>query len=395
MHLPLSMSPPNLTIPTTAITFVPAIPLVFHPRVSLCIPRRPSVTHIAHVPRASLASAQPERIRPSNLSSSGSTRSRIVLICGFETFNLGTYHAAAQQADSAGIDVTVATDQQLESKDSVLSQALQLADVVFCSLVFDFDQVEWLQSQLPSTATVFVFESALELMSCTVVGSFRLATPDTGGGGGMPPAIRTVLRKLGLVGREEDKLAGYLALLKSAPRLLRLLPGERVRDLRHWLTVYSYWNAGGVDNVAAMLEYITRDVLQSGAVGQIPPVKQIPNVGLLHPVADGFFEHPAEYMRWYQRTFPERSTWPRVAVLLYRKHVVSELRYIPKLIAAFEEACLIPIPVFITGVEAHIIVRDYLTSKTKETRRANGERMYGSYRRGKTAMVDAVVSTIG
>ena len=70
----------------------------------------------------------------------------------------------------------------------------------------------------------------------------------------MPNGVRVVLRKLGLVGREEDKLAGYLALLKNAPRLLKLVPGRAARDLANWLTVYSYWNAGGVSNVANMLE---------------------------------------------------------------------------------------------------------------------------------------------
>lgn len=364
-------------------------------------PSRQSLPH-AVPPRARLhgnesstlaSHATPPPSRPTVLA-------RIVLICGFETFNLSTYNAAAQAVAEKGLSVTVLTDTHLEAKDDTVLPALANADVVFCSLVFDYDQVEWLRAQLPPSALVFAFESALELMSETRVGTFSMASAaDPNQQKGMPPFIKTVLRKLGLIGREEDKLAGYLALLKNAPKLLKLVPGTGARDLRHWLTVYSYWNAGGTDNVIAMLEYIAGQVLAvGGEVGRIPvkEVVQIPNVGLVHPARPGyFFAHPKEYIDWYVRRYPKRRHWSRVGVLLYRKHVVSNLAYIPQLIDFFEQAELIPLPVFITGVEAHIVVRDYLTSESKEKARKSGERVFGSYRRGKAASVDAVVSTIG
>lgn len=352
-----------------------------------------------------LSEDYPTKSSPSSLIPSHQTyRAHIVLICGFETFNLQTYYLAVQRLQSLGIKVTVATDNQLNSQHSFLIDALNSADIVFCSLVFDYDQVEWLRAQLSPSATIFVFESALELMSETRVGTFQMKTPVDGKQTGIPPAVKTLLRKLGILGREEDKLAGYLSLLKNAPRFLKLVPGQKVKDLRHWLTVYSYWNAGGTDNVVSMMEYITTEVLDrpkqdtNGKVLEtnIQQVVQIPNIGLIHPQRpDYFFEHPSEYVTWYENTFPERKSWKRVALLLYRKHVVSKLSYIPELIEYFEEAQIIPIPVFITGVEAHIIVRDYLTSKVKEDARRNGQRIYGSNRRGKKAFVDAVVSTIG
>ena len=49
----------------------------------------------------------------------------------------------------------------------------------FGSLLFDFDQVEWLQEAVAKVPTRFVFESALELMSATSVGSFEMKpSPD-------------------------------------------------------------------------------------------------------------------------------------------------------------------------------------------------------------------------
>lgn len=37
-------------------------------------------------------------------------------------------------------------------------------------------------------------------------------------------------------------MVGYLSFLKIGPKLLRLVPGDKARDLRNWLTVYSFWN---------------------------------------------------------------------------------------------------------------------------------------------------------
>lgn len=39
-------------------------------------------------------------------------------------------------------------------------------------------------------------------------------------------------------GKEEDKMVGYLSFLKIGPKLLKWLPGKKVRDLRNWLTIY-------------------------------------------------------------------------------------------------------------------------------------------------------------
>lgn len=67
-----------------------------------------------------------------------------------------------------------------------------------------------------------MFESALELMGSTQVGSFQL-----GAGGqskGPPPAVKKVLSLFGS-GREEDKMVGYLSFLKVGPKLLKFLPG--------------------------------------------------------------------------------------------------------------------------------------------------------------------------
>lgn len=335
----------------------------------------------------------------------GGTVAHVVLICGFETFNRRVYTAAADAVASAGIEVTVLTDADLMplvrdvNGSADVDALLASASAVLCSLLFDYDLVEWLAARLPSAAPVFVFESALELMAYNRVGSFSLpakgdASSETSTSS-LPAPVKSVLQKLGVLAKEEDKLAGYLALLNSASTILKLVPGDRARDLRHWLVVYSYWNAGGSANVSSMLYYIVRNVLNELPPREEAPIVQTPSIGLLHPLRTSFFDNPAEYMEWYLRMFPSRSEWPRVAVLLYRKHVISGLKYIPRLIQLLEDHGIVPLPVFISGVEAHIVLRDYLTSPHKENSRSVGERIFGSFRRGKLASIDAVVSTIG
>ena len=54
--------------------------------------------------------------------------------------------------------------------------------------------------------------------------------------------------------------------------------GQKARDLRNWLTVYSYWNQGGQDNVATMLLYLVDQYLAKTGI-QAKPVQETPATG--------------------------------------------------------------------------------------------------------------------
>lgn len=93
-------------------------------------------------------------------------------------------------------------------------------------------QVVWLKERIERVPTRLIFESALELMSMTQVGTFTM-----GSGGqsqGPPPAVKALLSKFGSK-REEDKLKGYLSFLKIGPKILKLVPGKKAKDVRTWL----------------------------------------------------------------------------------------------------------------------------------------------------------------
>jgi magnesium chelatase subunit H len=332
---------------------------------------------------------------------------KIVLIAGFESFNLELYRQAATTAIARcpALDIQVFSDREISTDPDAIALALKDADVFFGSLLFDYDQVLWLRERLQAVPIRLVFESALELISLTQLGAFRIGDQPKG----MPKPVKFILEKFSS-GREEDKLAGYLSFLKVGPKLLKYVPVQKVQDLRNWLILYGYWNAGGPENVAALFWTLGKTYFNLDP-GQIPEPVAIPAMGLLHPNHEDYFEQPRAYLDWYHRQYPERRDWPLVALLLYRKHVVTQQPYIPQILQGFEQAELTPVPIFINGVEAHMAVRDWLTSTTEQTliqsgqtasslmgRRVEQTRQaagVGATLSPDAIAVDAIVSTIG
>ncbi|PSF35683.1 magnesium chelatase subunit H [Aphanothece hegewaldii CCALA 016] len=313
----------------------------------------------------------------------------IVLITGFETFNTELYRQAAELAMSRclGLEIKVYSDRILTTDPKIVENALENADVFFASLIFDYDQVMWLRQRVQTIPIRLIFESALELMSLTQLGKFIIGDKPKG----MPKPIQFILSKFSS-GKEEDKLAGYLSFLKTGPKLLKLIPAKKVQDLRNWLIIYGYWNAGGTENVAAMCWTIAQKYLDL-SVADIPPPIETPNKGLLHPDFSGYFLSPRDYINWYQ-TRKDTKDKPVIGILLYRKHVISKQPYINQLIRYFEAENLIPVPIFINGVEGHVVVRDWLTTTYETQQRKNGNIETPSLS-DEAIEINAIVSTIG
>lgn len=308
---------------------------------------------------------------------------RFVLITGFEVFNASLYRQATELARSRcpALEVVSFSDRDLVVQPEQVAAALDEADIFFASLIFDYDQVEWLRQRIKAIPIRLVFESALELMALTQLGAFKIGDQPKG----MPKPIKFILDKFSQ-GREEDRLAGYLSFLKVGPKLLKYIPARKVQDLRNWLIIYGYWNAGGVENVAALCWTIAQTYLNL-EVGEIPPPLETPNMGLLHPDFRGYFATPRQYLNWYQTKI--ESPRPVVGILLYRKHVITKQPYIPQLIRYFEQAGLLPLPIFINGVEGHVAVRDWLTSASEQANTPTPTLSQAA------VAVDAIVSTIG
>ena len=316
---------------------------------------------------------------------------RIVLIAGFESFNANLYRQAAELATSRAqeLEVIVFSDRDITDYPDKVSEALATADVFFASLVFDYDQVIWLRERVQDIPIRLVFESALELMSLTRLGKFVIGDKPKG----MPKPVKFILSKF-TNSKEEDKLAGYISFLKTGPKLLKYIPAKKVQDLRNWLIIYGYWNAGGTENVASMCWTLAEKYLGL-KVGKIAEPIETPNMGLLHPEYEGYFTSPQAYLEWYKNTQLIRGESKSViGILLYRKHVITKQPYIPQLIKHFEQENLIPLPIFINGVEGHVAVRDWMTTDYEQEQRGRGNKEILSLKKD-AVKVDAIVSTIG
>jgi magnesium chelatase subunit H len=263
--------------------------------------------------------------------------------------------------------------------------------------------------------------------------------------------------------------------LASAPSKSCMAAQGRVMFPPSWLVTLAsaYWNEGGMDNVVTMLLYLVDAYMkptgiEAAAVQVTPPtglhssaaiahlhgklqshshrwwtmhkpavdVKQTfvcaVSAGCLHPDHAGFFDSPAQYLQWYrQHGAVQDAAAPTVAVLLYRKHVITQQMYIEQLIRCMEAKGTRPIPIFINGalvlmqtfsvptstsevlldrqshssavnphlrlvagVEAHTIVRDQLTSQDEQAAIKEGRLKRGSLQPD-AAPIDAIVSTIG
>jgi len=374
-------------------------------------------------------------------------KKQIVLVAGFESFNRDLYYQAAQDLGD-DFEIQVFADSDIRLKDASVSvndenlgvnplfeKAMKQADAFVGSLIFDYDDVLVVQSLLPNIqGPRLLFECATEIMTFNQVGTFNMMTTEDGPAG-PPPAVKAILSKFGS-GKEEDRINGYLKLLKFGPALLKYVPGEKASDLRTWLEAYRFWNQGGKHNVHAMFRILAHQIDVQNNIHNsqllspqrelvLPELQVTPDIGLLHPLKDKelmiksqqqqqqqqqqqrFFDSPASYISWrlskttadlalahkFQLAPPDA---PRVAVLLYRKHVITEQRYILDLITYMEAQGLIPVPIFINGVEAHTIVRDLLTSQHEIDGVARGNIVReDTYLSQKATRVDAMVNTVG
>lgn len=89
-----------------------------------------------------------------------------------------------------------------------------------------------------------------------------------------------------------------------------------------------------------------RYLLPPGVAPTPGELRETPPLGLFHPMARRYFSTPGEYLAWYeakqkeaqaleggdsgQKVAPPGS--PKVAVLLYRKHVITRQGYISQMI---------------------------------------------------------------
>ncbi|GAB4213193.1 MAG: magnesium chelatase subunit H [Roseiflexaceae bacterium] len=295
----------------------------------------------------------------------------ITFILGMERFNAHLWAEVGRRLGEAGVEVQILRfhDGHVERRDPALAEAIARADVLFVTLINMREHAAWLAAQIERApaAAVFAFESMPEVMALTRVGDYRIAS-----GGGLPRPMQALLRLI-TRGRDEDTLYAYTKLTKLTAKLLPLMPAK-LKDFRTWLSVNLYWNQPDAANLTEMVRLILRDCL--GLPLSVAPLRTIPMMGCFHPDADTLFDGPDAFLRWYERRSPAGAakgkrgaktaapqTRGTVALLAFRKHVVQGQGYLGDLVRALEARGLAVLPIFVSGIEAHVAVREWLARR--------------------------------
>ncbi len=279
---------------------------------------------------------------------------KIVAVVGLEQYNAGLWRKIKGLL-SGEAELTQLSDVDLEKQHPEAGAAIREADCVFMSMIQFKEQVDWFKEQVEAGTpgkTIFVFESMPEAMSLTKVGSY--GTGD--GKAGMPDMVKKVAKML-VKGRDEDALYGYMKLMKIMRTILPLVPAK-AKDFKNWLLVYSYWMQPTAENIANMFRLILKEYYNEPVT--VGAIVDVPNMGLYHPDAPEYFKDVKSYKSWMKKRGVNMDKGRRIALLFFRKHLIQEKTYIDNTIRVLEKHGIQLYPAFVTGVEGHVLVRDWL-----------------------------------
>lgn len=294
-----------------------------------------------------------------------------VLLLGMQRYSQDFFAQAENEVrkEIPGFRLHLFEDRDVERRPDEVEAAISRCSCLITSLITLQETSEWLISVVErhNPPVVFSFEGLPEIMKLTKVGNYGFS------GGGMPKPVQNVARLL-VGNREEDALYGYLKLQKITSKLLNFLPGKRLNDFRNWTNVNSYWNNRSTANAANMFKLILREYCGMSKLKVEPPL-EMPNMGFAHPDAPKFFTKPDEYVRWEKERAKERQKAAKtgrglapkepigtVAVLSFRAHILTGTQYHNDLVHALEAGGLRVLPIFVMGIESHIVVREWLNN---------------------------------
>ena len=283
-----------------------------------------------------------------------SNRRKVVAIVGLEQYNAGLWKKIKGLL-STEADLIQLSDVDLEKQNPAAATAIHEADCVFMSMINFKDQIDWFKLQLDQSSnekTIFVFESMPEAMSLTKVGNYSVGD----GKAGMPDMVKKIAGML-VKGRDEDALYGYMKLMKIMRTILPLVP-KKAKDFKNWLLVYSYWMQPTAENIANMFRLILREYFDEKLT--VGAIVDVPNMGIYHPDAPAYFKDIKSYKVWMKKRGVNLDKGQKIALLFFRKHLLQEKTYIDNTIRTFEKHGVHLFPAFVTGVEGHVLVRDWL-----------------------------------
>merc|ERR1719353_608671 len=125
---------------------------------------------------------------------------------------------------------------------------------------------------------------------------------------------------------------GMLKLVRTLPKVLKYLPGDKAADARSFMMSLQYWLGGSPENIEALLLNLANnyvgEIKEAGTLKEME-IKEpdvIPDQGIWHPMAPRVFENVNEYKDWLYNTHApavgiDPETAPVVGLVLQKSHI--------------------------------------------------------------------------
>jgi len=172
---------------------------------------------------------------------------------------------------------------------------------------------------------VCVFPSMPDVMKMNKIGSFTMASM-----GQSKNVVSDFMKKNKPSGTSFQD--GMLKLVRTLPKVLKYLPGDKAQDARAFMMSLQYWLGGSPENIEALLLNLAGNYVPAIAQGkllsevEIKEPEVIPDQGIWHPVAPRVFETYAEYKKWLVEEHApslgiDPETAPMVGLVLQKSHI--------------------------------------------------------------------------
>jgi len=211
---------------------------------------------------------------------------------------------------------------------------------------------------------VCVFPSMPAVMQLNKIGSFTMASM-----GQSKNVVTDFMKKNKPSGTSfQDSM---LKLVRTLPKVLKYLPGDKAADARSFMMSLQYWLGGSPENIEALLlnlagNYVTgiSDKNLLAEVEITDPVV-IPDKGIWHPMAPRIFETSDDYMSWLKNEHApalgiDASTAPIVGIVLQKSNINTkdDAHYV-SLIMELESKGALVIPTYTGALDFSVCVNEF------------------------------------
>ncbi|KAH8070539.1 ligase [Aureococcus anophagefferens] len=176
---------------------------------------------------------------------------------------------------------------------------------------------------------VLVFPSMPEVMRLNKVGGFTMASL-----GQSKSVVSEFMKK-----KKSDDGSSFeeamLKLLRTLPKVLKYLPGDKAKDAKSFMMSFQYWLGGSPENLQSMIMSLATtyapavadaaDASALDAEGLIAEPVLLPDKGIWHPLGPEVYQDVNEYFSWYETTHAPAAGLaedaPVVGVVLQKSHI--------------------------------------------------------------------------